>query len=383
MYFVHPQIQLNIKNFKLILSNFLTSPKLKEIEKRLSLYFPQKQIIFTDMGRTAFKLIVEQLNLQNSQILMPAYICDIFYPVLKQYNLQPIFLDIDLHTFHIKESEIIQKITPQTKSILVCHTYGLPLNVERIKEIIKVKGLEFGHPIYIIEDCAHSFGANTGNSGDVAFFSLYKQFPSFRGGMVVCPKDWRVQLLKTSFNFRDFISFLNCFSLFAFIFKKFGQNIAPKILRKEKLFNNGLGKINRISLNFFFNFLEDFEQSLEKRKEVALFFQEELRKLGFEVQSSENNVFCYLSALVPKSLSEKRDEIVRNLRKYKVFCSRIWHTPIVLNKEAQKEYKIDISCFPNTIDSAKRIINFPLQNYYTQGDIQNMILLLQKVIKTL
>jgi dTDP-4-amino-4,6-dideoxygalactose transaminase len=355
MYFVHPQIRLN-------------RLKKTDISQRLSEYFPGKQWVFTDMGRSAFKIIIEKLNLQNSEILFPAYICDIFNPIFKNYNLKPIFLDINLKTFHIKEEEIERKITPKTKAILICHTYGLAFDVSKIR----------GRGLVVIEDCAHSFGAGTGNQGDVAFFSLYKQFPTLRGGMLVCPKDWQIELPKTSFNFRDFISLLNCFPFFAFLFKKFGQRIAPRIVRKEKL--SEPGSLNTFSLNLFSYFLEDFKRSLERRKKLALFFQEELKKLGFEVQESKNNVFCYLSALVPENLKQKRDEIVQKLRKYRIFCNRIWHTPIILNPEVQRKYGVNLDDFPKTIEAAKRIINLPLQNHYTEKDIKKITDSLKKTL---
>lgn len=367
---------MNIKNLKKIFKAFFEKEKSRELKKGLSFYFPEKQFIFTDMGRSAFKIIIEKLNLQNSEVLVPAYICDIFYPILRNYNIKPIFLDIDLKTFQIKTEEIKRKITPQTKAILVCHTYGLPVDIEEIKSI-------YGNQIFIIEDCAHSFGARgrrdyTGNFGDASFFSLYKQFPNLRGGLLVCPKDWKVSLSKTSFSFRDFISFLNCFSSFAFLFKKWGGFIAPRMIRKEKALE--LSQINKVSLNLFSCFLTDFEKNLGKRVELALFFQEELKRLGFKVQKSENNVFCYLSALVPQNLN--RDQLVKKLKKCGVFCTRIWHTPIILNLMAQKEYNLNLNEFPNTVEAAQRIINFPLQNYYTKRDVKRIVLAIKNFLNS-
>ena len=105
--------------------------------------------------------------------------------------------------------------------------------------------------------------------------------------------------------------------------------------------------------------------------------------MGFEVQESKNNVFCYLSALVPKNMKEKRDRLVQELRKENVFCTRIWHTPIVLNKKVQKEYQINLNDFPNTVEAAKRIINFPLQSYYSQKDINTMLKAIKKTLYSL
>ena len=342
--------------------------------------FPNKKIIFTDMGRTAFQIIIEKMNLRNSSMLMPAYICDIFFPILKKYNISPILLDIELETFNLDILEIEKKITPDVKSILVPHIYGLP------NDILKIKSLAKKHNLKIIEDCAHAFGAKhqgiyTGNFGDAALFSFYKIFPCFRGGMLVCPKNWEINLEKTKFSFRDFISLLNCFPSWAYLFKKFGNEIAPKMVRKEKYTNPA--RINKISLNLASYFSQNYKQNSEKRIKLALIFQKELKKMGFSVQNSENNIFCYVSALIPKNLENERDILVKKLNKDNIFCARMWHTPLALNSAVQKEYNLDIQDFPNTAETSRRIINFPLQNFYTGKDIEKMINILRKQMSTI
>lgn len=376
MYFVHPQIKLN-KVFKAKLS--LVKPvNLKKLTERLSGFLPDKQFVFTDMGRTAFRLAIEKMNLQNSEMLLPAYICDIFYPIFKEYNIKPVFLDIDLKTFHIRPEEIRQKISVNTKAILVCHTYGLPIDIKTVREAV-------GDRVFIIEDCAHAFfvqknGVFAGNFGDVSFFSLYKQFPALRGGMLVCPKNWDFRLPKTCFNFRDMLSFLNYFWPFAYFFKRFGSEYARTHLREEKMSHPS--GIIRASLRLFIDFFNGVENSLVKRKKLALLFQEELKNLGFSVQESADNVFCYLSALVPQNLKDKRDSIVQALAKYHIFCTRIWNEKytIILNEGVQKDYQIYPTDFPNTLEAAERIINFPLQNHYTEKDVRKMIESLKKTM---
>ena len=373
MFFVHPQIKLN----KRIFSAFFKAPDLDFLKNKLSLYYPNKQFVFTDMGRTAFKLIIEKMNLRNSNIIFPAYICDIFYPILKDYNIKPVFVDIKLDTFNIDADNVLEKINPNTKAVLVSHTYGLPTEMEKFKNIM------------IIEDCAHSFGAKykdkfVGNFGTVSFSSLYKQFPSLRGGVLICPKDWHINIPETKFSFRDFVSFLNSFPFFAFLFKSFGSKaptLAENFIRKEKA--NKPAGINSVSLNLFSQYLEDFDKRLEKRKRTAVFFQQKLKEIGFEVQDPEANVFCYVSGLMPKKLKDKRDKLVAELKKEKVFCTRIWHTPIILNKQVQKEYGINLNEFPNTVEASERVINFPLQNHYDEKNIISMVNRIKKVINKL
>jgi len=379
MYFVHPQIQL--KNALKAKLSLVKSVDLERLKKKLAVYFPEKQLVFTDMARDAFKVIIEKMNLANTTMMLPAYICDIFYPILNHYNITPVFLDIDLKTFHIKIEEIKNKITPEVKSILVCHTYGLPIDIRAVK-------LAVGEGVVVIEDCAHAFlaqknGVFAGNMGDISFFSLYKQLPSLRGGMLACPQNWQVVLPKTAFNLRDLLSFLNYFWPFAFFFKKFGQAFAKTHLRESKLTRPG--GIIRASLSLFSDFFDEFKGSLEKRKKLALKFQEELKNLGFEVQTPTDNVFCYLSVLVPKALTGKRDRIVQELKKHHVFCTRIWHTQgvIILNREVREKYRIDLAEFPNTVEAAQRIINFPIQNHYREKDIKKITKAITKVISSL
>jgi dTDP-4-amino-4,6-dideoxygalactose transaminase len=377
MYFVHPQIQFkDLLKAKLALFRRVDEVKLKE---RLSVYFPDKQVVFTDMGRSAFKVILEKLELKGSEIIMPSYICDIFFPILEEYDIKPVFVDID-NNFHLKIEDIENKITQNTKAIFFCHTYGAAFDVDRLSALAKKYNLK------IIEDCAHAFGLKIGNTyagnfGDVSFFSLYKQFPCLRGGMLVCPRDWNVSLPSTFFNFRDFISFLNHIPLFAFLFKSFGSEVAKKVPRKEKLLD--AGGISRVPLRLFFDFLPIFEKSLENRKKIGKLFSNKLKERGFEIQSKDNSVFCYISALVPEGMREKRYNIVKRLREYGVFCTRMWHTPIILNEEAKDYYKMKLEEFPNTIKTAERVINFPLQNHYKERDINRIVKAIDKVLSNI
>lgn len=380
MLFTHPQINLNQKNFKQVFSCFWQNPDSEALNKKLSFYFPKKKIVFTDMGRSAFRIIIEKLNLRNNQMLFPAYICDIFFPIFIKYNIKPIFLDADPKTFNIKIEEIERKITPQTKAILISNIYGLPNNLKKISVIAKK------HNLKIIEDCAHSFAAKqsgkfVGNFGDASFFSLYKFLPVCRGGFLICPQGWQIDLAETRFNLRDFISFLNHFPFWAGLFKGLGGFLAPKITRKEKLWQ--IGGINKVSLNLFSVFFEQHNKNLKKRIKMALFLQKELKNLGFEIQEPKDNVFCFISALIPEKSKNKRDIFIKELRKQEVSCTRIWHNPIILNQEVQKRYKINPEEFPNALNISQRVINFPLQDYFEKKDAEEIISKTKAVINAL
>lgn len=352
MYFTHPQF----KNF--FLKPFLKGFYETGLRNKLAKIFPNYYILFTDSGRSAFRLTVQGLGLENSEMFVPAYICDIFEPILQYYNIKPIYLDINLKTFHADLSGIESRITPQTKSILICHTYGLPVEMDKILEIAQKYNLK------IIEDCAHIWPSEI--NGDCAFFSFAKLFPTINGGMLVCKKPINVELKNYRFKLSNIIKFLRLFPFFAYLSEKFRpKEFSMENPRKACLaarfaeLRRESRRASKLSLKIFNWYLDNFEEQISKRIKLAKYFQEKLRRIGFEVQKSENNTFTYVSALVPKNLN--RDELFNKLRKRHIFCSRIWHNPL-------------FSSLPNTSEASKRIINFPLQNWFTEKDIDKIVL---------
>lgn len=239
--FVHHQLKFNIGNLLLFLRNF-SEEKLKN---KLAKFFPNQNIVFTDSGRSAFQVAVE-LNLKNSEMLVPAYICDVFLPIFEHHNIKPIYLDIDLKTFNIDTIGIETKITPKTKSILICHTYGLPVEMNKILEIANKYNLK------IIEDCAHAFGAKyqgkyLGNFGDVAFFSLPKFLPVINGGVLISKAPLQTELKRDKFKLSNIIKFIRlfpCLATFSEKFRKEGKTLANLKFYAPK-------KASKLSLKIF------------------------------------------------------------------------------------------------------------------------------------
>ena len=92
-------------------------------------------------------------------------------PIL-QNNLVPVFIDIDVGTYNIQAEKIEKAITKKTKAIFTAHTLGNPINIGKIKRIVKKYNL------WWIEDNCDSLGSeykgqNTGTFGDIATSSFY------------------------------------------------------------------------------------------------------------------------------------------------------------------------------------------------------------------
>ncbi len=101
----------------------------------------------------------------------------------------PVFTEPDRH-FGIDPDRIEEKISPDTKAVLVVHLYGMPCEMNRITSLCRRYGLK------LIEDCAQSHGAcyegrMTGSFGDIGCFSFYpsKHLGGFGDGGAIVTSD--------------------------------------------------------------------------------------------------------------------------------------------------------------------------------------------------
>ncbi len=134
-------------------------------------FFPQHEVFLFSSGRSALYYAIKSLGLaEGDEVLVQAFTCVAVPNAVMWNDLQPKFVDIDA-SYNFDLVDLERKITPQTKAILVQHTFGIPANLEMIQKLAKK------HNLFIIEDCAHALG-NTyggkalGSFGDVCILSF-------------------------------------------------------------------------------------------------------------------------------------------------------------------------------------------------------------------
>ena len=138
-------------------------------------------------GRMALYAILEALEIKtDDEIIIPAFTCVVVPNAILYHGAKPVYVDIEPTLFNIDVSKVELAITSKTKALYAQHTFGVPCDVHRIREIADRHGL------YIIEDAAHALGSKNdgvpvGSLSDVAFFSTdhTKTISTHSGGMAV------------------------------------------------------------------------------------------------------------------------------------------------------------------------------------------------------
>ncbi len=194
--------------------NCAAAQKLPDLlEEKFKKYLGIKEAIFFNSGRSAFLAILKSLDLkQGDEILLQAFTCNAAVNPIIWADLRPVFVDCDEKTFNIDIEDLKRKITPRSRTVMIQHTFGLPADIDEILEICRKNNL------ILIEDCAHSLGAEykgkkVGAFGRAAFFSFSRDkiISSVYGGMAVANDE---RLAKKIKEFQEKIDYPSYFWIF-------------------------------------------------------------------------------------------------------------------------------------------------------------------------
>ncbi len=202
------------------------SAELAELEEEFKKYLGVKYAVSFNSGRSALMAILNSLGLnKDDEVLLQAFTCNAVVNPILWTGLKPVYVDCDEKTFNIDIEDLKRKITSRSRVVMVQHTFGLPADIDEILEICRQNNL------ILIEDCAHSLGAEyssrakrenrsstfqpryasgkVGTFGRAAFFSFSrdKVISSVYGGMAVTNDDELAKKLK---EFQEKIGYPSC-----------------------------------------------------------------------------------------------------------------------------------------------------------------------------
>jgi len=328
---------------------------IKELEREIKEYLGVKYAVSFNSGRSALFAILKSLDEKNgNSVLLQAFTCNAAINPILWADLKPIYVDCNKDDFNVDVEDIKKKIAenPKTKILMVQHTFGMPANMDEVMAIVRQNNL------FLIEDCAHSLGAEYNNKkvgtfGNAAFFSFSRDkiISSVYGGIAVTNDDQlgkKLEALQKTFgpasNFWIFQQILHPILLHYIIlpvynFLDLGKiflvasqvlNILSKAVSwKEKrgerpdYFPKALPNALALMALNQFGKLEKFEKH---RKDISEFYYKELA--AFAEASAGQAKF-----VLPKQFEERKNAFLRFTVKHKDAHDIIyeaWHKQNIL-----------------------------------------------------
>jgi len=142
-------------------------------------------------GRTALWALLKALDITGAEVIVPAYTCSVVAHAVTISGNTCRFVDARLQDYNMDLDQTEQALSSSTRMVVATHLFGFPLDVDRVRAMVASAERRFGHKIWIVQDCAHCFGARwqgrlVAAEADVALFGLNisKTMTSIFGGML-------------------------------------------------------------------------------------------------------------------------------------------------------------------------------------------------------
>ncbi len=164
--------------------------KVEEFEQMFAAYIGANHAIAPAAGTTAIKALLRAPGIKRGdEVIVRGLTFGATASPVLFCGARPVFADIDPDTFNLSPKSIQEKITSKTKAVMPVHLFGLPCDMNAIKEIAKDENLA------IIEDAcqahgAEYFGKKIGSENSSAFsFYATKNMTTGEGGMITTNDD--------------------------------------------------------------------------------------------------------------------------------------------------------------------------------------------------
>lgn len=323
---------------------FILGDEVKEFEKSFASFCQMKHCIGVANGLDAmvlvFKAYIENGNLKKGdEIIVPAntYIASIL--AILQSDLKPVLVEPDVDNYNLDASKIEEKITPNTKGILVVHLYGQLADMEQIMNVA------YKHNLLIVEDCAQAHGL-TFQGSYTRCFSFYpgKNLGSLGDAGAILTND--EQLASTVKTLRNYGS-------------------------KEKYVNELIGynsRLDELQAGFLNVKLPNLLAENERRREIAKRYLNEISNLKIalpKVKNMENHVF-HLFVIRTTNRNDLQQYLTEN------GIETLIHYPIPPHKQkAMKAY--NSLSFPITEKIHDEVLSLPISPVLTDNEVDVII----------
>ena len=194
----------------------------RQFERAFAAKFEVTDAVAFPYGRSALKMFLEAVGLKDAEVIAPSYTCVVVQHAVVLSGNIPVFVDNTMTDYNMDLDQVAAAMTPKTGAIVATHLFGFPLDIVRLRAIVAEAEQRFGHKIWVIQDCAHAFGARwkgrlVCQDGDAGLFGLNisKVVSSIFGGMLTFTdraladrvRQWRDARLKPASRLKSVLRF--------------------------------------------------------------------------------------------------------------------------------------------------------------------------------
>lgn len=326
--------------------DFIEGSVVKELERNIETHLRVNHAISVSSGTDALFLGLKAANLQkNCEVITTSFSFIATAEAIVHAGLIPVFADIDYNTMTIDTDSIERNITDKTKALIVVHIFGNPCKMDDIVNISRKYNL------FLIEDCAQSFGAKfnksyTGTFGNTGCFSFYptKNLGCYGdGGLIVTNSDELAKHIRILKNHGSK--------------KKYEHNILG--------YNSRLDSIQAAIITVKLKYLNKFNCI---RQKIAQYYKKSLAPTFRFQKTYEDAEHIYHQYSI---IHNNRTDLMEHLKKHNIESEIYYPIPIHRQKAFQNFYKNQ--SLPETEKLSKTILSIPIHPFLRDDEIEYII----------
>ncbi|RXI45959.1 capsular biosynthesis protein [Clostridium tetani] len=173
---------------KVLESGWITSgPKVAEFENIMANYCNTNHSVAVASATSGMELILKVFDIKKGdEVITTPYTYTSTSNIILHRGIKPTFVDVKKDSFLIDIDKLEKVINSKTKAIITVDFAGVPVDYDKVREVLKKLGRE---DIILISDSAHSYGASykgkkVGGQFDFHVFSFHavKNLTTAEGG---------------------------------------------------------------------------------------------------------------------------------------------------------------------------------------------------------
>ena len=346
--------------------------KIAKLEEAFENFLPASYAITTSSGTSALHLAMCALDLKRGdKILCPVNAFPSLPEVVRHFDAEPIFIDIDMDDFNIDleqlENFLLRNRSKKLKAILMSHIAGQSTDLKKLYEI------SHKFNIKVVEDASQALGLKSGKryvgamNADITVFSFSPHLTNSMasGG----------------------------------IFVTNNQELAnrAKLLRNHAIVTNGYDKYGSIDyvynvvdigckydmseLNAAFSLAQfnKLEENIKRRKEIAQFYDKELKSVRHILTPVKKREHIYYLYII--KVDKNRDDFARQLKKRGVAVG-LHYIPLHLLTYYKQKYGLKVNDYPNALRNYQQILSIPIYPKMSDEDCQYVVTQIKEVAET-
>ncbi len=347
-------------------------PKVERLEEEFARYISSEAAVATVNETAALHLAMTAIDLKRGDKIL----CSVnSYPnvpeVVRHFDAEPIFVDIDTDDFNIDLDEM-EKILAKNKSkklkgAIISHVAGQPTDLDRLYDIAE------RYNILIIEDANEAMGATYNGQkigslkADITTFSFnpHRRFTTSEGGMMTMSDEGleeRSRLLRSN----------------AIVKSEWGEDGSLGYV--YDVVDIGLEyEMDDLDAGFNLVQLAKNDEAIKRRQEIASIYHKELA--GTPHIELPKQVREHIYSLFIIKVDKNRDSFARELYKRGIEVG-LHYIPLHLLSYYKQKYSLRVNDYPKALRNFQQILSIPVHEGLSDEDVAYVIEQIKEVARS-